>query len=55
MEELLKKIDDAYQDFKLNAKATGNKSAAKRAHLRSVELRSLLKAFRAESLDAMGQ
>ena len=52
MENLLTKIEETWDAFKLNAdkREKGNKTAGKRARKASVELAKLLKEYRAETV-----
>ncbi len=55
MEELLKKVQEAYQEFNADAALQaekGNKAAGTRARKASLELEKLMKEFRKVSLEA---
>lgn len=55
MEELVKKINEAYEAFKADAALQvekGNKAAGQRARKASLELEKLMKDFRKASLEA---
>lgn len=55
MEELLKKVQEAYQEFSADAALQaekGNKAAGTRARKASLELEKLMKEFRKVSLEA---
>ena len=51
MNELIKKIEDKFNEFLKESNKTSNKSAQRRARVISTDLRDLLKEFRKKSLE----
>ena len=51
MNELIKRIEDKFNEFLKESNKTNNKAAQRRARVISIELRDLLKEFRKKSLE----
>jgi len=51
MDELIKTIEDKFNNFLIESNKIDNKSAQQRARVISTELRNLLKEFRKKSLE----